>query len=77
MVNQVLAHIGEMSFEGIDCLQLNLLPLPKTENQEHMKNNAASDFQISEEDMNKLKSVTSDFDYGKSNDRPVFRKVLG
>ncbi|WP_438730684.1 hypothetical protein [Enterococcus sp. AZ128] len=66
-----------MSFEGIDCLQLNLLPLPKTENQEHMKNNAASDFQISEEDMNKLKSVTSDFDYGKSNDRPVFRKVLG
>lgn len=58
------------------CLQLNLLPLPKTENPDHMKNNAEVDFQISEEDMDKLKALTSDFDYGKSNDMPVFRKVL-
>lgn len=33
------------------CLQLNLLPLPKTTNLEHMKTNAAVDFEIPEEDM--------------------------
>ncbi|WP_314575087.1 aldo/keto reductase [Enterococcus gilvus] len=59
------------------CLQLGLLPLPKTENPAHMKNNAEVDFEISDEDMEKLARVTSDFDYGKNNDMPVFRRVLG
>ena len=59
------------------CLQLGLLPLPKTENPAHMKNNAEVDFEISAEDMEKLARVTSDFDYGKNNDMPVFRRVLG
>lgn len=58
------------------CLQLDLLPLPKTENPEHMQNNADVDFQISDEDMEKLKALNSDFDYGKSNDTPVFRKIM-
>lgn len=59
------------------CLELDLLPLPKTENPAHMKSNAEVGFEISEEDMEMLKQVTSDFDYGKNNDTPVFRKVLG
>ncbi|MGG5373057.1 aldo/keto reductase [Enterococcus sp. AZ196] len=59
------------------CLQLDLLPLPKTQNRQHMANNADVDFQISPEDMETLKALSSDFDYGKNNDTPVFKKVLG
>src|SRR4051812_46219160 len=33
------------------CLELGLLPLPKTANPQHMKTNAAVDFAISEKDM--------------------------
>lgn len=58
------------------CLQLDLLPLPKTGNKKHMENNADVDFTISERNMLKLKGVVSDFDYGKDNDTLVFRKVL-
>lgn len=36
------------------CLQMNLLPLPKTTNKTHIKNNLAVDFTISEEDMHTL-----------------------
>ena len=36
------------------CLQLDLLPLPKTANPEHMKNNAEVDFVIVEEDMGSI-----------------------
>ena len=36
------------------CLQLDLLPLPKTQNVEHMRSNAAVDFVISDEDMERL-----------------------
>ncbi|BAL62747.1 aldo/keto reductase family [Melissococcus plutonius DAT561] len=39
------------------CLQLGLLPLPKTENIEHMKNNKNVDFVISNDDMMKLKKI--------------------
>lgn len=42
-----------------------------------MENNADIDFTISERDMLKLRGVVIDFDYGKDNDTPVFRKVLG
>ena len=37
-------------------LQLGRLPLPKTENPEHMKSNADVDFEIAAEDMETLKS---------------------
>ncbi|MEK4300239.1 aldo/keto reductase [Oceanobacillus sp. FSL W8-0428] len=53
-------------------LQLGLLPLPKTANPEHMKNNAEVDFTISDEDMEALKNVERIEDYGEASDMPVF-----
>ncbi len=53
-------------------LQLGLLPLPKTANPEHMKNNAGVDFTISDEDMEALKNVERIEDYGEASDMPVF-----
>ncbi|KAB8133683.1 aldo/keto reductase [Gracilibacillus oryzae] len=53
-------------------LQLGLLPLPKTANPEHMKNNAEMDFIISEEDMEFLKNVETIKDYGEASVMPVF-----
>ena len=55
-------------------LQLGLLPLPKTANPDHMKNNAQVDFQISDEDMETLKSIEEIKDYGDANKMPVFAK---
>jgi diketogulonate reductase-like aldo/keto reductase len=55
------------------CLQLGLLPLPKTADPEHMKNDAEVDFSISEEDMDLLKTVEQIKDYGEASDMPVFR----
>jgi diketogulonate reductase-like aldo/keto reductase len=53
-------------------LQLDLLPLPKTANPAHMKNNADVDFIISEEDMDYLKNVERIKDYGRASIMPVF-----
>jgi len=39
------------------CLQLGTLPLPKTTNPEYMRENAAVDFEISGEDMERLKNI--------------------
>jgi len=52
-------------------LQLGLLALPKTGNPKHMKSNADLDFEISAEDMKKLKSVTAK-DYGDASVFPVY-----
>lgn len=46
------------------ALQLETVPLPKTANPEHMKENAAVDFAISDEDMEVLKNVEHLKDYG-------------
>jgi len=54
------------------CLQLGLLPLPKTANPAHMKNNADVDFVISEEDMESLKNVEQIKDYGEASKFPVY-----
>jgi diketogulonate reductase-like aldo/keto reductase len=54
------------------CLQLGLLPLPKTANPQHMRGNAGVDFEISEADMQKLKATAPIKDYGKSSVFPVF-----
>ena len=54
------------------CLQLGLLPLPKTANPEHMKNNAEVDFVISEEDMESLKNAEQIKDYGSVSIMPVY-----
>jgi diketogulonate reductase-like aldo/keto reductase len=53
-------------------LQLNLLPLPKTANPVHMKENAEVDFEISDEDMELLKTSKPIEDYGKSSMFPVY-----
>lgn len=53
-------------------LQLGLLPLPKTANPDHMKDNAGVDFKISKEDMERLKNMEPIEDYGEAGKFPVF-----
>ena len=53
-------------------LQLGLLPLPKTSDPAHMKANAAVDFTISNDDMERLESVPRIEDYGEASNMPVF-----
>lgn len=53
-------------------LQLGLLPLPKTANPAHMRDNADVDFRISEADMEALKGAERIKDYGDSSFFPVF-----
>jgi len=53
-------------------LQLGLLPLPKTANPAHMKNNADVDFVISDEDMEFLKNMEQIEDYGSASMFPVY-----
>jgi diketogulonate reductase-like aldo/keto reductase len=54
------------------CLQLGLLPLPKTANPEHMRSNADLDFEIPSADMDALKSAATFKDYGEARIFPVF-----
>jgi diketogulonate reductase-like aldo/keto reductase len=54
------------------CIELGLLPLPKTANPAHMKNNAEVDFEISVEDMEVLKSMEQIKDYGDASIFPVY-----
>lgn len=53
-------------------LQLGLLPLPKTANPKHMKDNAGVDFEISEGDMEVLNNMEPIEDYGEASKFPVF-----
>lgn len=55
-------------------LQLGLLPLPKTANPRHMKDNAQVDFVISEADMDLLNVISPITDYGAAGVFPVFRE---
>lgn len=52
-------------------LQLGLLPLPKTANPDHMRTNAAVDFEISGVDMDSLRNVKPIKDYGDASVFPV------
>lgn len=54
------------------CLQLDMLPLPKTANPRHMEINAAVDFTISGRDMEILKNMEQIRDYGEAGAMPVF-----
>lgn len=54
------------------CLQLGLLPLPKTANPDHMKSNAEVDFEISVDDMDTLKNMEPIKDYGEASMFPVY-----
>lgn len=56
------------------CLELGLLPLPKTANPQHMKTNAEVDFVISGADMEVLKNVRQIQDYGENSRFPVYGK---
>jgi diketogulonate reductase-like aldo/keto reductase len=56
------------------CLQLGLLPLPKTVNPAHMRDNAAVDFMISNADMDVLRGAQDGTDYGEATVFPVFGK---
>jgi diketogulonate reductase-like aldo/keto reductase len=56
------------------CLELDLLPLPKTANPAHMKDNAAVDFEISDEDMDTLINLDPIEDYGDASVFPVYSK---
>ena len=55
------------------ALQLDLLPLPKTANPDHMKDNADVDFVISEKDMALLKNMERIKDYGEASVFPVYQ----
>ncbi|MCC7149188.1 MAG: aldo/keto reductase [Saprospiraceae bacterium] len=57
------------------CLQLGLLPLPKTANPQHMEANAAVDFEISESDMLELQNIKTIENYGEHSHFPVFGRV--
>lgn len=52
-------------------LQLGTVPLPKTANPEHMRDNAAVDFVISDEDMAALRAIEFR-EYGESSVFPVY-----
>lgn len=54
------------------CLQLGMLPLPKTGNPAHMKNNAELDFEILAADMDFLQHIDTIKDYGKASVFPVY-----
>ncbi len=54
------------------CLQLGLLPLPKTANPQHIKTNVEVDFIISDEDMEFLKNIQQIEDYGEASKFAVF-----
>ncbi len=54
------------------CLELGLLPLPKTANPAHMKNNADLDFSISAEDLEVLKGMKKIENYGDASMFPVY-----
>ena len=70
MAEKYSVSVPQLSIRYV--LQLGLLPLPKTTNPAHMKNNADVDFEISEEDMEILKNVEKIKDYGKASMMPVF-----
>jgi diketogulonate reductase-like aldo/keto reductase len=54
------------------CLQLGLLPLPKTANPQHMRSNAELEFVISEEDMDLLRNMQQIEHYGEASKFPVY-----
>jgi len=54
------------------CIQLGMLPLPKSANPEHMRSNAVVDFEISDADMEVLKAAAPIKDYGEASMFPVY-----
>jgi diketogulonate reductase-like aldo/keto reductase len=82
MKNQEVIKVAEKYGVSVPQLgiryvfQLDLLPLPKTANPAHMKNNADVNFVISDEDMEFLKNIEKIEDYGDASIFPVFGGIL-
>ena len=78
--NAALAELADKYAVGIPqlciryCLQLGLLPLPKTVNTDHMRSNIAVDFVISDADIATLKNMENVAEYGEASMFPVFGK---
>ncbi len=78
MKNQVVAKMASTYGVSIPqlsiryCIDLGLLPLPKTANPDHMKNNADLDFTISAEDLESLKNIGQIENYGAASMFPVY-----
>ena len=83
MVNQILKHPSILAMAADYAvtpaqlcvryaIQLGTAALPKTGNPDHMKENAAVDFTISEADMNALMDLSFDDTYGEFSVFPVF-----
>jgi diketogulonate reductase-like aldo/keto reductase len=76
--NQEVAGIAEKYNVSVPqlsiryTLQLGLLPLPKTANPVHMKENADVNFEISDAYMDILKNVEQIKDYGNASMMPVY-----
>ena len=70
MAEKYSVSVPQLSIRYV--LQLGLLPLPKTANPVHMKNNADVDFLISEEDMGFLANMEQIKDYGEASMFPVY-----
>lgn len=58
------------------CLDLGMLPLPKTANAAHMRENAKLDFSISAGDLETLKGLAPIENYGDASRFPVFSGKL-
>lgn len=56
------------------CLSLGLVVLPKASSKEHLKENIDLDFDLTQEDIEKLNKETSLSDYGKADFFPVFKQ---
>lgn len=54
------------------CLELGLLPLPKSGNPKHITENAMLDFNIEKKDLDELKRIGEITDYGDANVYKVF-----
>jgi len=78
MKNKIVTEIAEKYGVSVPqlsiryCLELGLLPLPKTANPAHMKNNAEVDFVLAQEDMELLKNIEKIKDYGEASIFPVY-----
>ena len=70
MADKYAVSIPQLSIRY--CLELGLLPVPKTANPAHMKNNADVDFTISAEDLTVLNNLPQISDYGDAGIFPVY-----
>ena len=76
--NRVVAEVAETYGVSVPqlsiryTLQLGLLPLPKTADPDHMKANADVDFEISDGDMERLRTLDRIEDYGQASMFPVY-----